>query len=187
MWSKTLAFLVLSSLAWAGSGQLTPSDVLGGVLDVVRADWNNDGVLDRAVLWQPQPASDLANLFVFLSTKTGEPRVVAAAGVAWSQFGGHEAWLEADPHGFSVLSGGSAGGLKWQEGLAVAFDEAGPRVVGYSYHSYETDKGGKTFVCTADYVARKGSRNGATFAIAGGPPLLADWAYERIPVPCRAH
>ena len=91
MLSRTLAFLVFASLALAGSGQLAPPDVLGNVLDVVRADWNSDGQLDRAVLWQPQQGEDLANLYVFLSG-SNEPLVVA--GVAWSRFGGQEAWLK---------------------------------------------------------------------------------------------
>jgi len=184
MLSRALVFSVFASLALAGSGQLAPTDVLGSVLDVVRADWNNDGVLDRAVLWQPQAGEDLANLYVFLS---GRDEPFVAAGVAWSQFGGQEAWLETDPRGFSVLSGGTAGGLSWQEGLAIAFAEGGPRVVGYSYHSYKANDPEDGFVCTADFAAGKGSRNGAAFAIAGGAPQLTDWSFERIPVPCRAH
>ena len=184
MLSRALIFLIFASLALAGSGQLAPTDVLGSVLDVVRADWNNDGVLDRAVLWQPQTGEDLANLYVYLSGNGGP---IMATGVAWSQFGGQEAWLESDPRGFSVLSGGTAGGLKWQEGLAITFDESGPRVVGYSYHSYDASNPEDGFVCTADFAAGKGSRNGTEFAISGGAPRLASWNFERIPVPCRAH
>ncbi|WP_457637707.1 hypothetical protein [Oceanithermus sp.] len=184
MWSRSLAFLLLATLALAGSDQLAPTDVLGYVLDVVRADWNGDGVLDRAVLWQPQAGEDLANLYVFLS---GEDEPVVATGIAWSRFGGQEAWLESDPRGFSVLSGGNAGGLEWQEGLAIGFDANGPRVVGYSYHSYEANGSENGFVCTADFAAGKGNRNGTAFAIAGGAVPLAEWSFEKIPVPCRAH
>ncbi len=110
-----------------------------------------------------------------------------ATGVAWSRFGGQEAWLKTDPHGFSVFSGGTAGSLYWQEGLAIAFDENGPRVVGYSYQSQKASDPEDGFVCTADFAVGKGSRNGAAFAIAGGAPRLAEWSFERIPVPCRAH
>lgn len=183
MLSRTLAFLVFASLALAGSGQLAPPDVLGNVLDVVRADWNSDGQLDRAVLWQPQQGEDLANLYVFLSG-SNEPLVVA--GVAWSRFGGQEAWLKTDPGGFSIFSGGTAGNLYWQEKLAIAFDESGPRVVGYSYQSQRASDPEYGFVCTADFAAGKGSRNGTEFAIAGGAPRLAGWSFERIPAPCRA-
>ena len=183
MWSRALALWVLALLALAGSGQLAPRDVLGSVLDVVRADWDEDGVLDRAVLWQPEKGEDLANLYLYLS---GAAEPVVATGVAWSRFGGSEAWLEADPGGFSVLSGGTAGGLRWQEGISIAFGEGGPRVVGYSYHSYDPANPTEGFVCTADFAAGKGSRNGTSFAIAGGAPLLSDWSYARIPVPCRA-
>jgi len=184
MLSRALVFLVFASLALAGSGQLAPTDVLGNVLDVVRADWNNDGVLDRAVLWQPQAGEDLANLYVFLS---GRDEPFVATGVAWSQFGGQEAWLESDPRGFSVLSGGTSGNLYWQEKLAIAFDESGPRVIGYSYQSQRASDPEYGFVCTADFAAGKGSRNGTEFAISGGAPRLASWSFERIPVPCRAH
>ncbi len=186
MWNKLVLFLIFAIPVLAGNDRLVPADVLGTVLDVVRSDWNGDGVLDRAVLWQPQRSSDLANLFVFLSAKNGKPRIFTAAGVAWSRFGGQEAWLEPDPRGFSVLSGGSAENTRWQEGLAIIFDAAGPRVAGYSYHSYAAAENEKDFVCTADYVAGRGSRNGAEFAIVGGAPLLNEWSYRRIPVPCRA-
>jgi len=184
MLNRALVLLMFASLALAGSGQLAPTDVLGSVLDVARADWNTDGVLDRAVLWQPQTSEDLANLYLYLS---GENEPIVATGIAWSQFGGQEAWLEVDPRGFSVLSGGTAGGLKWQEGVSIAFDESGPRVVGYSYHSYDAANPAEGFVCTADFAAGKGSRNGTAFAISGGAPPLADWSFERIPPPCRAH
>jgi len=183
MRNVAVILLLLAGTALAGSGQLVPTDVLRGVLDVVRADWDGDGVLDRAVLWQPQAGEDLANLYVYLS---GEAEPVVATGIAWSQYGGQEAWLELDPRGFSVFSGGIAGGRKWQEGLAVAYDDGGLRVVGYSYHSYDLADSEQGFVCTADFVGGKGSRNGTGFAIAGGAPRLEDWSYDRIPVPCRA-
>jgi len=188
MWSSRLFRLLILSLpatlALAGSGELAPADVLENVLDVVRADWNADGVLDRAVLWQPQAGADLANLYVFLSGAAGGK--VVASGVAWSRLGSEEAWLEPDRRGFGVLSGGLSGKTRWQEGLMIAFENGVPRVVGYSYHSWDPAAPEQGFVCTADFAAGKGSRNGAAFAIAGGTIPLTGWGYERIPPPCRA-
>jgi hypothetical protein len=185
MWIKRLILFIfgLLPIALAGSGELTPRDVLATVLDVVRADWNGDGLLDRAVLWQPQEGGRLASLYVFMS---GAKAVYEVSGVAWSSLGGYEVRLERDPHGFSVLSGGSAGGKTWREGLAVAFVDGEPRVTGYSY-SVGGSPDAAEFSCNADFLAGRGSRNGEPFAISGGAPPLLRWSFNRIPPPCKAH
>ena len=177
-----LALALLLLPARAGSSELTPRDVLATVLSVVRADWDGDGLLDRAVLWQPQGGGELASLFVFSS----KGKVYQLVGAAWSRLGDFEAWLESTPGGFRVVSGGLAGGERWREALVVDFAQGKPRVVGYDYRSYDPAEPAKGFVCNTDFSAGKGERNGESFAISGGAVPLGKWSFSRIPVPCKA-
>jgi len=177
-----VALALLALPARAGSGELTPRDVLATVLSVVRADWDGDGLLDRAVLWQPQGGGELASLFVF----TSQGKVYQLVGAAWSRLGDLEAWLESAPDGFRVVSGGLAGGERWREALAVGFTQGEPRVAGYEYRSYDPAAPAKGFVCSADFAAGRGERNGESFAISGGAVPLGKWSFSRIPAPCKA-
>ena len=82
MWSRGLflaALLAIATAARAGSDAVPPEAVLGGVLSVVAGDWNGDGEVDRAVLWQPLPDEPAADLYVFLSGDGPQPPTSPAA------------------------------------------------------------------------------------------------------------
>ena len=187
MWSRGLflAALLAIATARAGSDAVPPEAVLGGVLSVVAGDWNGDGEVDRAVLWQPLPDEPAADLYVFLS---GDGPLVVR-GVAWSgRMSGTAAALEPAEGGFAVASGNQAVGRdRWLERLQVAWLDGALRVVAYAYTTHDALARTPDFACRVDFRQAAGWRNGERFAVQPGAPRLDRWDGSRIPVPCRTH
>ncbi len=185
----TLTSLIICALllpaALAGPDSWLPEQVLRGVVAALTGDWNGDGALDRAVLWQPSSDDDVVNLYVFLSGE--EPLVLAGAawsGQAWGTFPS----LSQSRGGFEVVSGNDAVGRnRWRESLTVAYLKGRLRVVAYHYQSRDTLDPQKAFECGADFNTGRGRRNDTAFAVVPSPVPLKKWSAAKIPAPCKAH
>jgi len=183
-WTSLITFALLLPAALAGPDSWLPEQVLRGVVAALTGDWNGDGAVDRAVLWQPSSDDDVVNLYVFLS---GEKPLVLA-GAAWSgQMWGTFPSLSQSQGGFEVVSGNDAVGRnRWRESLTVAYLKGRLHVVAYRYQSRDTLDPQKAFECGADFNTGRGRRNGTAFAVVPGPVPLEKWSATSIPAPCRA-
>lgn len=183
VWSRVLAVLAAATLAHAGAEATQPERVLAGVLDVLAGDWNEDGEVDRAVLWRPSGEGPRVDLFVFLSGQV--PQVLP--GAAWSGDGwGSFPELRTAARGFAVISGNRAAGReRWEVVFDVAWREGRLWVVAYRYSRYGGSDADGGLLCLVEFASGWGEKNGVRFAVKPEPVPFEAWSEELLPTGCR--
>jgi hypothetical protein len=169
------------SVGPAGAEVLVPTK---DVLDVITAEWNEDGAADRAVLVANEDAFDL---YIFLSTDAVDERALAveALGLGWrgAMWGTQPALDLTDRQALKVHSGNEAiGRNRWQETLTILYRQGRFVVGGYTYVARDTLDLDYQYACDVNLFTGKGVFNGQAFTTdAAGAVPVEIWSTDEAP------
>lgn len=167
----------LASPAWAAPPR-APGDIPSAkVLSAVTGDWNNDGSIDHAVLFETDDS--YAGLAVFLSKRN--------AGVALAAFNPHMAFNGAMAGSTPELRVAKSGSLQlhsenmavgrdhWERTLTISY--RGNRVVvsGITASDYDTLDPDSGSSCDVNLLTGKGKSGKKTVKVKAGGVPLAKW------------
>jgi hypothetical protein len=174
----------LFSLAMAMAAPDAPNPVLAEVT----ADFNGDGIKDRAVLLR-NPDGDDVDLAVYLST-AGKPAATPSLykpAFGWAgDMAGTEPELSVNKAGSLVVlfQNDAIGRDRWRQQFTLAFRGGALVVAGYGYQARDTLEPKHGGNCDVNFLAGKGTRDGKPFKLAAAPIRLADWTDKSAPAAC---
>jgi hypothetical protein len=158
------------------------------VISVVTADWNDDGGVDRAVLYE---GAEDADLLIYLSDPaTGDgPRLnTFRPGAAWS---GHM-WgtlpsLKLGAKGsLQLMSENTGVGRdKWQQTLTLVYRNKTFVVGGVTYSAYDSLDPKNAHSCDVNLLTGKAVRDKKVVKMAPQTIALTDWRDDKLPAPCK--
>jgi hypothetical protein len=159
------------------------------VLSVVTADWNGDGLFDRALLIASETEPDQADLLVYLSESTDHMRLaVSKPNIAWrGAMGGTQPALELTGRGALVIisANEAIGRNRWTRKLTVVYRDQSFVVAGYTYTERDTLAAGASSSCDINLLTGEGVKNKKSFRTSARATALADWSEVAIPQECR--
>jgi hypothetical protein len=158
-----------------------------GVIGAVEADWNKDGVADRAALVKSESESDQADLLIYLSTPSGDLDIaMTKKNIAWrgARAGTEPSLSLSLEDSLRIIAENTAIGrdttifVKYREGRFV--------VIGYSFTSRDPKAGW----CSVNLLVGSGAKmppgqNGIPFQIPARPVELTAWSQDAVPQACR--
>jgi hypothetical protein len=160
------------------------------VISVVTSDWNDDGMMDRAVLYDD--GEDDAALAIYFSSTMGEWRMVGFdPDNAWFGGWGQIPELLLDEKGNLVVRSmnSGTGRNRWQMDLALVFDGGRFVVRTYNYEDYDSLDLANSGTCEVDFLAGtgQGQRGDAPlkpFKFSASAIALGEWTYQDVPKGC---
>ena len=184
-----LALLLLPTMVAAGP-MIDPARALS----VATADWNGDGLADRAVLVESEADETAAELFIALGSSSGLgfQHVAHADAIVWrGAMWGQQPYLEMRDEALFITSlNDSIGRNRWKLELSVLYRNEEFVVSGFSYSTRDTLELQPATECELDLLTGKG-----TFMRAGltsqevvsfqDPVPVSDWNLEYFPKVCR--
>lgn len=181
--APALVFLTLPALAQKGP-RVDPVAVVAAVT----ADWNDDGIPDRAVLVADESEPDLLDLHVALS-RDGEPLAAreVADSIAWQgMMAGQEASLVLAPNGSLrlVSQNTSIGRDRWERTLTIAHRDGRLVVAGFTHVSYDTLDPDAATSCDVNLLTGRGVRDELPITLPAGPVAIEEWTLDTTPAPC---
>jgi hypothetical protein len=135
------------------------------VLDVLTADWNDDGGMDRAVLVEVEEGADL---YTYLSSdSSGMLFNTLAKAVVWNggMWGNLPSLEQAkNSRSFYLHSRNEAiGRHRWHEKLTISVRDNKFVIAGYTRTSYDTLDPDYNSACDVNLLTGKGIHNGVKF------------------------
>ena len=191
--ARLVGALILGQ-AFAASPACAQPAAMPGIADVVSVatvEFNDGGLLDRAMLVRDEDSVDLYLFKGMLNPDGSDGKLELAQikkNIAWSgALWGTLPSLSVNGRGsLLVHSENSAIGRdKWQQTLTIAMRGGALAVVGVSYSSYDglDPKAGGS--CDLNLVTGKGLRNGKPVSFPAGAVKVADWSDDSLPKDCR--
>lgn len=161
------------------------------VISVVSSDWNDDGWMDRAVIYDD--GKDDAALAIYFSDSYGEWRMVGFdPDNAWFGGWGQQPELllaeSGDLHVRSMNIG--TGRNRWQMDITLAFDGVRFVVQTYKYKGYDSLNLEDSGTCEVDYLTGTGRAQRAEapmqpFSFFAQKIALGEWTFEDVPEACQ--
>jgi hypothetical protein len=157
------------------------------IISVVTADWNDDGGVDRAVLYE---GDEDADLLIYLSDPAADTlRLnIFRPGVAWS---GHM-WgtlpsLKLGAKGSLQLMSENTGigRDKWQQTLTLVYRNKAFVVGGVTYSYYDGLNPKNAHSCDVNLLTGKAIRDKKPVKLTPQTIALADWRDDKLPAPCK--
>ncbi len=185
-----LFLLFLPALAVAQDRIVEPSQVIA----VLNDDLDDDGILDRAVLYYYSDW-DFADLSVYHGTVQGYLEEAAySPKIAWNGHGqGVTPYLTRNEAGsLQVMSGNeSVGPSRWHETVTIAFRGGRFVVAGYTFETYELNDPDLGGLCDTNYLSGRGvltpnSGKAENFRVPKGGIPLEEWSPADVPPQCAA-
>jgi len=182
-----LAPLIAAALSCAFSASAQPASPKQ-VLAQVSADLNGDGVADRAVLLH-DPDGDDVDLAIYLSASGKTPSQPSLYKTAFGWTGamaGTEPEISVNKSGSLVVvfQNDAVGRDRWRQQFTIAFRGGALVVAGYDYQARDTLRPSGGGSCDLNFLADRGTRNGKSLKLAGGPTRLSDWTDTSAPAAC---
>lgn len=181
-------FFASTSLAWAENLDHVP---LHSAIDVLNIDLNDDGWIDRVILYDLE---DEAGVSFYLRETENNTLVHKAtfADTVWSgAMAGTTPSLERNSAG-SVLvksENSAIGRNRWEQIITVAFRNDALRVVGFTYNWYDTLNLEDNGQCDVNYLSGKARYQKAEnpekwFDLVGSPLPIDAWFADGISQIC---
>ncbi len=182
-----LALALLPAVAGAET-KLEPWQVIG----TVTAEWNGDGLQDRAIL-SYDPDGMITNLSIYFGTREGgfKPDTELVDEVWMGSMWGMQPDLSLKDDGTLVVASRNIGmgRNRWENTIDVAYRNGVFVVTGFATSYYDTldlQGGGD---CTVDFAAGRGTFTDVEgretpFETAGGVIPLLKWSYVDAPSAC---
>jgi hypothetical protein len=160
------------------------------VISVVTSDWNDDGLMDRAVLYDGGTGD--AALAVYFSDTYGEWRIVGFDPQnAWFGGWGQLPELSLDEGGNLVVTSMNigTGRSRWQMDLTLVFMDKAFVVKTYKYEDYDSLDPENSGTCEVDFLSGtgRGQRGEAPlkpFKFFASVIVLGEWSYQDVPKEC---
>ena len=176
----TLALIASVRPGSAETATRPPDSIIG----VVSADWNGDGIYDRAILTEGE--QDSADLTIYLSAPTQDrPRrrelALVKTNAAWSgDMAATQASLDLNARGALLVKSGNVaiGRDRWEQILAVVYRDKQFIVAGLTLTVSDTVKAGAQGSCDLNFLTGQGTRNGAKVTIGPRAIPLSAWKDE---------
>lgn len=158
------------------------------ILGSVKADWNGDGKIDKAILVTRDNEHQAATLLVYLSNKSNHlKRKLKARDIVWhANIAGQSASLKLNKRNSIVIHAGntSVGRNRWHSKLTIVYRGKKFLVAGYSLHTRDTLKLDSATRCDINYLAGKMIKNNKTLWVKNVPPSLKVWQKNPKNNPC---
>lgn len=161
------------------------------VIAVANLDFNNDAIMDRALLVRGEEDADL---LIFLGDGAPDappgrmkPALVRKGFVFMGAMWGTTPSLAVNDRGSLIVTSrnDSIGRNRWEQTLTVVWRNGEFLVVGVTRAERDTldlKAGGK---CDINLSTGKGTRNGKAVSVAARPVRVADWSDDSLPRECR--
>lgn len=140
----------------------------GHIWDVVNADWNEDGRVDKALLVINPDDSSQVDLYVYLSGENGLLLDTYVPAVVWQgEMFGTQPDLDVNARGSLLIhsQNEAIGRNRWHETITVAYREGDFVVAGYTYTSRDTLDLDANFSCDVNLLTGQGVLNGERFVL----------------------
>ncbi|MCU0550146.1 MAG: hypothetical protein MUC48_12420 [Leptolyngbya sp. Prado105] len=161
----------------------TPDISQDKIISSVKADWNGDGVSDRAILVVGEPTE--ADLLIYLS---GISKPMTKKNIAWrGEMYGTNPSLSVNPQGSLVITSANEaiGRDRWSKKVTALYDKGEFEVAGFTYSYRDTLDLANTGTCDVNLLTGKGIKNDKEFRTTLKPMSLAEWTEDSEPKECR--
>ena len=182
-----ILLLLLPTILFAQDRQINPSDVLSSIT----ADWNEDGLKDRAVLVENREMGE-ADLYLYIGTQDGFDEPTYAPQFVWSgSMWGQQPSLELrEDNNLSVKSTNHGmGRTRWFQILTISYQNEAFVMTGFMYNYYDSIEPDDVGVCNIDFLTGRGTSLQADELVnkfnlsAGGVPV-GEWNVDTFPDGC---
>jgi hypothetical protein len=179
---------VPSSKSAAPSEVAVPDIPQDKVLSSVKADWNRDGVTDRAILAASEADPTETDLLIYLSDPSQKSRLaLSKKNVAWrGAMYGTQPSLSVNPQGSLVVNSANdaIGRDRWSKKITAMYENGEFVVAGYTYSYHDTLDLSVGGTCDVNLLTGKGVRNNQEFRTTLKPMNLKNWTEDSEPKEC---
>ncbi len=171
---------------------ISPKQVIG----TITHDWNDDGGMDRAILFIV-PDNDDASLVIYLSNPDdiGMAQSALVPGIAWvGGLWGQQPELSLNGASSLIVTSMNEGccRTRWNQKLTIAFRKGQFIVAGYTHNDRDTIELENYGTCDVNFLAGKGevSRGGKAkkrFRTKIRSSPLIQWNQDLVPAECNAN
>ena len=156
------------------------------VISAVSGDWNDDGMMDRAVLTDNDDGA--ADLWVWFGGDNGFTLAAHAPAIAnnGGLFGNTPELKLTDRGGLQVSDGNEAIGRDhWTRLLTLAYRGGRLVAAGITANATDTLDPDKGQSCDINLLTGKGVRDGKPVSVSGPPVAVSDWSDDKVPAACQ--
>lgn len=155
------------------------------ILSIVAGDWNQDSLMDSAVLVK---SGEQVDLYLYMSNATGVMELKQAKkNIAWSgALAGTLPYLKVvkNKNLFIFSENDAVGRNRWHQHLNVDYRDNDFVVTGYTYDANDTLDPKFSLTCDVNLLTGEGIKNNQPFKIAAQNIKLSNWSDEKIPSQC---